>query len=121
VFLIQCSAGLLLACLPPRLRLNRRSRQVVCVDEVLGPLAGVPEDLAALGQAYLDENKGENEGEVLVDTVFGPVSEGQSLTDALRDVIAAEHASGAVVSAAGWRLARTEARLAALVFLAGQC
>lgn len=117
VFLLQSAAGLLLACSP---RLGRRDARVICVEDVLGPLAGVPEELAVLGEAFLDAHREENDGEALVDAVFG-ASAGEPLSDGLLAGIAEEHASGDVVQVDGWRLARTEARLAALVYLSQQC
>lgn len=116
-FLLQ-AAGLLLVGCSPGGDLRRRDERFVCVDDVFGPLGTVPEDLAVLGEAYLRAHPDENDGELLVGAVL--VGEGD-LTEALRSTIASEHAVGEVVEADGWRLARTEARLAALVHLAGQC
>ena len=53
VFLLQSSAGLLLGCIRPALRLDSESRQLICIPDVLGPLGEVPQTLATLGREYL--------------------------------------------------------------------
>ena len=76
-----------------------------------------------LGETYLREHPTENDGELLVNAVFDGTDDtgGGDLTESLRGTVKAEHAEGDVVEADGWRLARTEARLAALVYLSEQC
>lgn len=117
-FVVRAASGLALVACGGAPRLARRDRAYVCVDDVFGPLSTVPSDLATLGESYLAEHRDENDGELLVEAVLG--GEGD-LTEALRVTITAEHAEGSVVEVEGWRLARTEARLAALVYLSGLC
>ncbi len=119
VFLVQSAAGLLLGCVRPALRLGREGREHICVPDVLGPLGDMPEQLSELGRAYLLSDPDENDASQLVDAVFGPVDE--AVSTELQEVFASEYARGDVVLVEGWRLARTEARLAALIYLAGRC
>ena len=122
LFLMQAAAGVVLvACGAPKL--DKASRAFICVNDVLGALSSMPSELAILGETYLREHPTENDGELLVNAVFDGTDDtgGGDLTESLRGTVKAEHAEGDVVEADGWRLARTEARLAALVYLSEQC
>jgi hypothetical protein len=121
---MRSAAGVVLAACHGASReplLSREERDALCVDDVLGPLATLPGALASLGYAYVRGHPEDNDAVLLVDAVFAGIDPGADLTEAVRATIDAEHASGDVVEAEGWRLARTEARLAALLYLSEQC
>lgn len=114
-FLLHTAAGLVLAGCKPE---EEPDPPAVCLDEVL---AGLPADLAVLGGVYLSESPFENDGEMLWRAVFGPTIDSGDVTAQLLGTIRDEHAAGDVVSVGGWRFSLTEARLAALVYLAEPC
>jgi hypothetical protein len=73
-----------------------------------------------VGEAYLRRHPEERSGDGLVAALLGDASTPPpDATAALAAAIRADFASGRVVPLRGWRLSRTECRLAALAALCG--
>jgi hypothetical protein len=92
-------------------------------DALRAALSALTDNAAAgeLGQRYLNATPHEGEVSLLLDqlaAVVGTESAIEGMVAALRGQIEREFLDGDIVDAGGWVLARTEARLYALIALA---
>ena len=108
--------------------LLRRSRPGDPVaEEAKVALAGIPADPKAartIGSAYLAAEPGEADEAALVAGLFGEDGLGEAapgdLSERLRSLVRTDFAAGRTVVLGGWVLARSEARMCALVEILAQ-